>query len=312
MPAVEIPLESYRLAQITQPICCYICEAENSQNAEFCRHCFAPMALAHQARANNVRPQMVAVIGASGAGKTVYLGILMDMLSRQTKRLSALARGAFSISLQQATTSALSRCYFPDKTPCQPDRWNWVHCQVSSETRRQPMELIVPDMAGEAILEEIDHPNTFPVIRALLAKCSGVIILIDAIRLQSGDTSHDFSTMKLLTFLSELAEGRKSTKRGFRPLQLPIALVFTKADQCEECFDDPAGFAEIHAGGMLRHVRERFARHDFYATGVAGACAFRESVTEGRQRIPLRIEPRGVVEPLAWMISQLPAKNPVK
>ena len=56
MPAVEIPLESYRLAQITQPICCYICEAENSQNAEFCRHCFAPMALAHQARANNVRP----------------------------------------------------------------------------------------------------------------------------------------------------------------------------------------------------------------------------------------------------------------
>ena len=52
---------------------------------------------------------MIAVFGASGVGKTVYLGMLMDMLSRQTERLQLLARGAFSITLQQTTVAALSR-----------------------------------------------------------------------------------------------------------------------------------------------------------------------------------------------------------
>ena len=73
---------------------------------------------------------MIAAIGPSGAGKTVYLGMLTDMLSRQDDDLQLLARGAFSIKLQQHTMAALARCEFPHKTPNEPDRWNWVHCQV--------------------------------------------------------------------------------------------------------------------------------------------------------------------------------------
>ena len=75
------PLESYRLAEYAIPIPCYICEGENTYDSEFCRHCFAPMALAHQANSQKIRPRMLAVVGASGAGKTVYLGMLMDMLT---------------------------------------------------------------------------------------------------------------------------------------------------------------------------------------------------------------------------------------
>ena len=73
---------------------------------------------------------MVAVLGPSGSGKTVYLGMLMDMLSRQPQRLEIVARGASSIGLQQTTVSALARCEFPAKTGREPECWNWMHCEI--------------------------------------------------------------------------------------------------------------------------------------------------------------------------------------
>ena len=75
-------------------------------------------------------------------------------MSRQPERMQLLARGAFSITLQQTTAAALARGEFPVKTPNEPDRWNWVHCQVDSPKHRRPFELVMPDMAGEALMEE--------------------------------------------------------------------------------------------------------------------------------------------------------------
>ena len=297
-----IELDSYRLAQYAVQVPCYICGSGNTFDAELCRHCFAPMALAHQATTQKVRPQMLAAIGPSGAGKTVYLGMLMDMLSRQGGDLQMLARGAFSITLQQATMAALRRCEFPVKTPNEPDRWNWVHCQVRVARRRRPVELIMPDMAGEAILEEIEHPNTYPVIQSLLKQCAGVMVLVDAMRLREGSLDEDFFTMKLLSYLIELDN---DAKRGW-PVR-PVAIVFTKADRCEECFLDAAAYASQHAGGLMRHCQERFRRFRFFATGVAGACAQVPTPEGGRMNTPLRIEPRGIIEPFEWLVSQLRA-----
>jgi len=295
-----IELDSYRLAQYAVQVSCYICGGGNSFDAELCRHCFAPMALAHQANTQKLRPQMLAAIGPSGAGKTVYLGMLMDMLSRQGGDMQLLARGAFSITLQQHTVAALARCEFPTKTPNEPDRWNWVHCQVRAERRKRPVELIMPDMAGESIIEEIEHPNTYPVIQSLLKQCSGVMVLVDAMRLREGSLDEDFFTMKLLSYLIELDS---DTKRGW-PAR-PVALVFTKADRCEECFLDVEGYAAQHAAGLLRHCEERFTNYRFFATGVAGACAYVPTPEGGRRNVPLRIEPRGIVEPFGWLVSQL-------
>ena len=218
---VIVPLESYRLMEYAVPIHCYICEGENNFDAEFCRYCSAPMALAHQASSQKTPPRMVAVLGASAVGKTVYLGMLMDMLSRQTGRLQLLARGAFSITLQQTTLASLARCEFPAKTPNEPDRWNWVHCQIRRRKQRQPTELIVPDMAGDALAQEIDHPHTFRVIRSFLKKCSAAMILVDAIRLAGGGRDQDYFTMKLVSYLGELDEDRK---QGWA--EKPVALIF--------------------------------------------------------------------------------------
>jgi len=303
-------MDSYRLAHYSVQVPCYVCDGGNTYDAEICRHCQAPMALAHQSAVQKVRPSMVAVLGTSGAGKTVYLGMLMDMLSRCDDPLQVLARGAFSISLQQLTTSALARAEFPSKTPNEPDRWNWVHCQVRCKRHHHPFELIVPDMAGEAVLQEIDHPRTYPVIRSFLSKCTGMIVLIDALRLQSGEHDQDHFTMKLLSFLSELfdaEQGRRPSKKGKKKqTHPPIALVLTKADQCECCFDDPTAFARTHAPGMWQYCQERLPTYQIFASGVAGACAYRNELGGARRWIPLRIEPRGIVEPFQWLIETGP------
>jgi hypothetical protein len=243
---------------------------------------------------------MIGVLGASGVGKTVYLGMLMDMLSRQPEPFQVLARGAFSITVQQTTTESLSRCEFPAKTPNEPDRWNWVHCLVSHAGRRRGLEMVMPDMAGESILEEIDHPNSYPVISAMLKKCSGVIVLVDAIKLQDGKHDQEHFVLKLLSFLNELC---KDSKHDWS--RRPISLVFSKADQCENCFDDPTDFARQHAPGVWKQCRERFKHVSYFACGVAGACAYRTVFPHHRQAVPLRVEPRGICEPFIWMVDSL-------
>jgi len=299
-----LEMDSYRLAAYTVPSPCYICGGGNNFDAELCRHCQAPMALSHQASSQKILPRMIAAIGPSGAGKTVFLGMLTDMLSRQDDSMQLLARGAFSIKLQQHTMAALSHCEFPNKTPNEPDRWHWVHCQVLRK-HKKPVELIMPDLAGEALLEEVDHPGTFPVIHSFLTKCAAVMILVDAPRSEAGESDEAFHTMKLVSYLSELTPDPQT---GWQ--NRPVAFMFTKADQCERCFDDPASFAHRHTPGLVQQCKERLKRHQFFAVGVAGAVGFRNDAL-GRIYVPLRIEPRGIVEPFQWLLEQLEAKSPV-
>lgn len=294
-----LELDSYRLAQYSVPVSCFVCDGGNSFDAELCRHCQAPMALAHQVANQKCPPRMIATIGPSGVGKTVYLGMLIDMLSRQSGGMQLLARGAFSITLQQTTVAALARCEFPHKTPNEPDRWNWVHTQVRAPGHRRPVELIMPDMAGEAILEEVDHPHTYPVIRSFLSKCAGLLVLVDTPRLREGSREQDYFTMKLLSYLVELDD---DPKQGWP--SRPVGLVFSKADQCDESFIDPGEFARVHAPGLSQLCRERFVNHQFFACGVAGACAHRLA-GDVRQRVPLRIEPRGLAEPFEWLVHRI-------
>ncbi|MBN2581171.1 MAG: hypothetical protein JXB10_19475 [Pirellulales bacterium] len=296
--AVIQPLESFRLVQYAEPTPCYICESDNTTDAEYCHICAAPMALAHQARIQKIRPQMIAVMGPSGAGKTVYLGMLMDLLSRQTA-MQALARGAFSITLQQRTLSALARCEFPRKTPNEPDCWNWVHCQIRPPDRPGPLELILPDMAGEALMAEIDHPHSYRIVGEFLRKCAAALVLVDAPQLKEGNRDQEFFTQKLLMHLSELETDAAAAR------QRPVAVLLTKVDYCEECEDDPEEFVRLHAAGVWQQCRTRFPLHRFFAVGVAGSCAACDTLTEGHVQFPLRIEPHGLLEPFLWLLENM-------
>jgi hypothetical protein len=298
--AVQL-LESARLAEYAGgPLRCYICDTENLHDAEFCAECYAPLALAQQARSQGVEPRMVAAVGTSDTGKTVYLGMLMDMLSRRAGPIQMFARGAFSITLQQTTVYALARSEFPQKTPNEPERWNWVHCQVRHPDRKHPLELIMPDMAGEAVLQEVDHPSTHRVVQSFLGRAGAAMVFLDGAKLKQGRLEQDHFSMKLLSYLGEL---ECDPARGWS--RRPVALVFTKADECEECLDDPDTFARTHAAGLWQQCQERFTRHRFFGATVAGATAYRDLGRRGRVQVPLRVEPRGVVEPFLWILENM-------
>lgn len=300
----QLPIETYLLAQQASPIECLICDQENCCSAARCRHCSSPMSLAHQMQTVKKRPHLIAVIGASGAGKTVYLGILMDMLTRHVSLLRSTARGPMSISLQQTTTTALATGWFPEKTPAGPEHWHWVHCQFNCRRRRRPLEIAIPDVSGEALATETEQSGRYPAIRALLAKSAAVMVLADAERLQAGDHEHDFVTLKILSLLGEVREEQAQSRRQRGVERRPLALVFTKSDQCDGAFENPREFAAAHATSLWNDCRSRFPRHEAFACSVAGATALRDNYGR-KQQVPLRIEPHGVIEPFGWLMTEL-------
>ena len=302
-----LPMDSYRLAQYAVHVPCFICDGGNAFDAELCRHCQAPMAFINQACKQQNEPMVVATLGSSGAGKTVFLGTLIDILSRQSSELNFTARGAFSVGLQQRTMSAMCRCEFPEKTPGEPERWNWVYGQLRRSGRGQTTELVMPDMAGESITQELEHPNTFPVVRAMLKKSSRIMLLIDSVRVEGGETNQDFFAMKVLSDVAEACQNvtqpKKKRKKGESDGPT-LALVFTKADESEACFEAPHVYAQKHTPGLWQQCQEHFPNHRFFATGVAGACATRLGLGNIKKRVPLRVEPRGIVDPFRWLVEQ--------
>jgi len=222
------------------------------------------------------------------------------MLSRQQGAMQIRARGAFSVSLQQTVMTALAGHRFPPATPLAPQGWNWVHCEVTRARRRRAVEIVMPDLAGTSFVQEIDHPHSCIIIRHFLQQCVAAMVLIDASQLEQGDQDQDYWAMKIMAFLHELDHSRKT---GWQKRRL--ALVFTKCDQCETCFDSPQDFARTRVPGLWKFCRDRLPQHRFFATSVVGAAAM---VTQDGQRraMPFRIEPRGVVEPFSWLTERLP------
>lgn len=294
---INIPLETYLLSERSDPVNCVICDRENGACIERCSWCSAPLALSRNAKSGRRAAQLVAVLGAGGVGKTVYLGMLMDMLVRGVGGLRATVRGPHSIALQQQTTTALASGCYPDKTPLDPEQWNWVHCLVECGRRKRPAELILADVAGEAWMSEADRPETHAALTALLRRSAAVVVLADAQRLHAGDHSADYTVLKLLSQFDSAKGGRRRDRR-------PLAVIFTKADTCQTALDRPSEFADAHADALLRDCQARFPNTRVFGASVVGASAVRD-LNGHRRNVPLRVEPQGVVEPMGWLVSQL-------
>lgn len=296
---VHSPLESYELMHYAVEVSCFVCDGGNRHDAGRCRHCHAPLALTYQATARQaVKPQMLAILGPSGAGQTSYLGMLCDCLARQQEAVNAVFRGAFSVSLQQQVVASLVSQNFPASTSGTPELWHWNHVQITESRSRRVRELIFPDMPG-AVMERELNDDTSPCTRALLNKCAGAVILLDTERIERGDPGPDFFAMKLLSYLGELGTSRNVAWRG-----KPVAFLFTKVDRSQACYDAPREYAETHAPGLFRQASSSLDRFKFFATSIAGATLNLEA--DGAPlSIPLRIEPRGISEPMTWLLKHL-------
>ncbi len=297
------PLDSLQLAKYSIQVRCIVCSGDNMFDADRCRHCGAPMTISTRAaESKRDLPHFVAALGGINAGKTTYLAMMVDMLSRRANDPQLIARGAFSVGRLRDLVHQLRHCQFPEPTDVKPEHWNWLHGTLD-RANKPSIDIVIPDFSGQACCAEMESPQTDVVIRAFLRQCRGAFVFVDAARLASGDTGPDYEAMRNVSYLSELPKNSKKKKKQdvYEP---PVAIVFTKTDQLET--DQPqttfsaAEFAREKASGLFRHCKERLTTYEFFFTSVTSA-----TVMEGDTAIPLRIEPRGIEAPPAWLSQQL-------
>ncbi|GIK17316.1 MAG: hypothetical protein BroJett003_22800 [Planctomycetota bacterium] len=280
---------------------CLICEAENKPDALVCSRCYAPMALIHEAAAQDRDPCIVSVIGESNTGKTVYLGTLLDMLSKRAGDFEAVPKGAYSVNLQHNVVSHLGTRQFPPKTPTEVDQWHWAYYQVAHHRYGDMIyDLVMPDMAGEALAAEVSSPKTYTVIRSLLEKSAGSLLLVDAGVAAAGSPQPDFFALKLLSYL----DGIFAKKRGEK-IDTPVAIVLCKGDYCPECFDDPRIFAKTNLNRTWNLCESRFEKYDFFAASVVGSLGYAHDAEGNVIPYPLHCSPRGILEPFEWVLAHL-------
>jgi len=280
---------------------CLICGAENEADAFLCNYCAAPMALTHEAITQERKPSIITIIGDTNVGKTVYLGYLLDMLSRRAGDYEAIPKGPFSINLQQTVMSHIAARSFPPKTPNEVDEWHWAYCQVANKSFGERwFDLVMPDMAGEAIAMELDAPQSYTVIRGILTHSDGIMLLVDASQAAMGNVHADFFAFKLLSYVDQLA-GLKADHK----VPIPTAVVLCKSDYCPQAFDDPIAFVKTNLNRVWNLCDSRFANVAFFATSVIGSIGFGTDPDDNVVPVPLHSAPRGVLEPYEWLLTAL-------
>lgn len=279
---------------------CPLCGG-HTYEGEPCGTCFLPYKVIESIRSRSHPPNFVVVLGPTGVGKTVYLGMLLDLLSRGTSGLQGLSRSPFSLTLHRNLILALERQRFPEKTPVETDRWHWLHCEILALRGKGAVDIVTPDVAGEAVMYEMENPGTNKTIRALISKCAGMVVLVDLVQVVADGQGQELFAMQLISYLDALRPSKKKSRK----VEVPVAVVFTKADLFEEWVTDPEAFARGNVAGLLAQCQSRLEKFAFYCSGVAGSSAKLIDDAGQETLIPLRVEPRGVVEPFGWMVSQL-------
>jgi len=278
---------------------CPLC-GEQAYEGQACNSCFLPAKVIESIRARLQPPRFVGVLGPSGVGKTVYIGMLLDLLARGVGGMRGVAQSPFTLALHRNLILALERQRFPEKTPSEPDRWQWVHCEVSAGKSKNLYDIVTPDVAGEAVMVELENPGSDKTIRALIGRCAGLVVLVDVVDVIAAGQAQELFAMQLVSYLDTLKPRKRSRK-----LDVPVAIVFTKTDLCDEWIRDPEAFARANVSELYNQCQARLERFKFYFSGVAGSTGRLVDRSGQEMLIPLRIEPRGVIEPFAWMVKEL-------
>ncbi len=299
--------EQLREASLTAPSICACCQRHLTQRDEYCPECQTPASLSQTVASRCGAQNFVSVLGASNAGKTVYLGLLLDILSKGSDEFRGTASNSSSIDLQEQVVTALESRSFPEKTPSEADGWKWMHCQVSMAKQKTTSEidLISPDFAGEAIAMEIQRPGMYPAIQHVVSQSVGVMVLCDSKRVRDEGSGEDLFAMKLASYIAE-QHGLRSDQRSGRnrPSGPAIAIVFTKCDGCPEAIEDPSSFAANNTPRLFEFCRRTFSHHDYFAASVAGSSGMLADSRGLQMQVPFHAQPRGVVEPLQWIVSR--------
>jgi hypothetical protein len=259
-------------------------------------------------------PQLIATFGAANSGKTVFLGMLLDMLSRQREEMEFSTCDSASVALQQEAVATLARGEFPLATAEDPENWRWAHCRLRRRTVRDPLDVFLVDGSGKSLFRELETPGCCALLKGLFAKAQGVFICADAGEIHRGDKDQEFFAMRVINHLvatRERADESKSTedkrarrKSGGSPPTPapPIALVLTKADEHDHVFADPISFAQHQMPSLWELIQSLKSEVKLFPISVVPRTAVRRNSSGTPCLIPLRIEPRNVIEPFRWLV----------
>jgi hypothetical protein len=230
--------------------------------------------------------------------------MLLDILSKGCRGIQGLPNNSFSVAIQQQTIGALENRRFPEKTASEAEGWQWVHCEVNSDKKRKNfLDVITPDFAGEAIAAELEHPGTYPAIREVIRRSKAILMLIDSMSVRDTGRDEDFFAMKLASYIHNLRSNTKSNgSRLKRPPKFPLGIVLTKSDECREAMTDPAQFASDNMPGFGKFLNRNFSMYKFFASSVVGSSGMLADHRGYFMPVPLHVEPRGITEPLEWII----------
>jgi hypothetical protein len=285
-----------------ETLVCVCCESPMHALDDFCQECSTPAEITRSVARRSASPHFISVVGPSNAGKTVYLGLLLDMLCGGAKNLKGVPNGAFSIGLQEQVVAALEERRFPEKTPNESDRWKWLHCVVTDSSRRKPkqVDFVAPDFAGEAIAMELEQPGTYPAVGHIVERTAAFLLLCDSAEVRDNGAREDLFAMKLGSYISQ--QQCLSELSGDRDLTPAVAVVFTKSDTCPESAADPRRFMANNMPRFMDYCENNFPRHAVFSASVIGASALLSNEVGAVARVPFHIQPRGVIEPLLWAI----------
>lgn len=310
------PLDSFRLNRCQLPTSCHFCGHDNMIDADRCCHCCAPIQLSRCTEPKKGQTvsaaKVMTTLGPEGSGKTVFLGMLLDLLSRQRERTNFTACDSASVAIQQDTVAALAQGEFPYPTEDEPDRWRWAHCRLNRRARKDPHEIFMPDISGKSLINELERPGGFPLFKGLFLRSFGVFVCVDAGEVSRGEKNVEFFAMRIINQMNDVREreaekARQKIRKKKRPKPEtqhvpPIAVVLTKSDECEIAFEDPAAFARTKMPNLWELCQGLANPLEFFAASAVGRCAARRSSSGRYSMVPLRVEPRGIIEPFRWIL----------
>jgi hypothetical protein len=145
-------------------------------------------------------------------------------------------------------------------------------------------------------------PKTFKIVRSLLDRSAGMMLLVDAALAANGSQQPDFFAMKMLSYIETMQEITRDER-----VEVPTAVILCKADYCADCFDDPRQFVKANLNRLWNLCESRFERVEFFASSVVGSLGYAVPEMEGDPVVPIPLHTalRGVLEPFEWIVEQL-------
>lgn len=250
------------------------------------------------------RSLSIALIGPSGAGKTVYLTMLFKELE------SGAARGLIFAPYGRATTEEVSRNLmlmangrFPPRTPQEKHTFYQAVAIYRRRFLPRRYRIQIADYAGEH-LDTLDpeadvwlHQTDF---FEYVVSADGLLIMIDCERLLLGRTEEiSILENRVIAALHTLIEKRSDDPTT--KLRIPVGLVFSKADILSEEPNSYDHQISSISGALERLISVCESRCAFFRVFVVSSLG---STPEDPEIPPKRLRPKNVLTPLLWLLGQ--------